>query len=82
MSEADIQLNISASDFKTNCLALMNEVKNKKQTIVITKHGVPVAKLVPADEITPSLFGWMQGTVIEQGDIIEPVRCRWETTSA
>lgn len=47
---------ISAADFKAHCLALMDEVKNKKQTFVITKHGVPVAKLVAIDETPPSLY--------------------------
>jgi antitoxin (DNA-binding transcriptional repressor) of toxin-antitoxin stability system len=32
--------------FKTNCLALMDEVQAKRETVAITKHGKPVAKLV------------------------------------
>ena len=28
--------------------------------------------------IFPSLFGWMKGTVIEQGNIIDPIDCIWE----
>ncbi len=72
---------ISAGEFKTHCLALMDDVKNKRQTIIITKRGIPVAKLMPTDEVTPSLFGWMKGTVIEQGNIIEPIECIWEATN-
>ncbi len=69
MSEKNTKETISAGDFKTHCLALMDNVKNKRQTIVITKRGIPVAKLMPADEISPSLFGWMKDTVVEQGSI-------------
>ena len=41
---------MAAGSFKTNCLAIMDEVQAKRETIVITKHGKPVAKLVP---VTP-----------------------------
>ncbi len=68
---------ISAGDFKAHCLALMDTVKNKRQTIVITKRGIPVAKLMPTDDVSPSIFGWMRDTVVEQGNIIEPVECTW-----
>lgn len=38
---------IPAVAFKTNYLAIMDGVKAKREAIVITKHGQPVAKLVP-----------------------------------
>lgn len=82
MFEANTQLTISAGNFKTQCLALMDNVKNKRQTVVITKRGIPVAKLMPVDETTSSLFGWMEGTVIEQGNIIDPIECTWKADNA
>ena len=72
---------IPAGDFKTHCLALMDEVKNKRQAIVITKRGVPVAKLIPAEEVFPSLFGWMKDTVVEQGSILDPIDLEWEASN-
>jgi prevent-host-death family protein len=72
---------IPAGHFKTHCLALMDEVKNKGQTIVITKRGIPVAKLIPAAEVFPSLFGWMKDTVVEQGNILDPIDLEWESTN-
>jgi antitoxin (DNA-binding transcriptional repressor) of toxin-antitoxin stability system len=33
--------------FKTNCLAVLDEDKAKRVAVVITKHGMPVAMLVP-----------------------------------
>jgi prevent-host-death family protein len=36
--------------FKAQCLAVMDEVQAKRETVVITKHGKAVAKLIPADE--------------------------------
>jgi antitoxin (DNA-binding transcriptional repressor) of toxin-antitoxin stability system len=40
---------MAAGFFRTYCLAVMDEVLAKHKTVVITKHGRPVAKLVPVD---------------------------------
>ncbi|HET8984383.1 MAG TPA: type II toxin-antitoxin system Phd/YefM family antitoxin [Trueperaceae bacterium] len=45
MSEQTIQ----ASTFKATCLQLLDQVAATHQTVVITKHGKPVARLVPLD---------------------------------
>jgi prevent-host-death family protein len=39
-----------ASEFKARCLALLDQVAQSRVPVVITKHGRPVAKLVPLDE--------------------------------
>lgn len=69
---------VPASDFKAHCLQYMDTVQQKRKTIVITKHGVPVAKLVPYEEDIPELFGRMEGTGVICGDIIEPLDTEWE----
>jgi prevent-host-death family protein len=38
---------MAAGSFKANCLAIMDEVQAKHETVVISKYGKPVAKLVP-----------------------------------
>ena len=38
---------IKASEFKTKCLKLMDEVAESGEEIIITKNGKPVAKLTP-----------------------------------
>jgi prevent-host-death family protein len=38
---------VSAASFKTDCLRLMDEVAERRASIIITKRGKPVAKLVP-----------------------------------
>jgi prevent-host-death family protein len=43
-----------ASRFKERCLALLDLVAKTKVPIVVTKHGRPVAKVVPIDEPAPS----------------------------
>ena len=38
---------ISAGEFKAKCLKLMDIVEANHEEFVITKHGVPVAKMIP-----------------------------------
>jgi len=64
---------IPATEFKARCLKLMDRVKRTRETIVITKHGKVVARLVPPEEELPDLFGCMKGTVEILGDIISPL---------
>jgi prevent-host-death family protein len=52
MTETTVQ----ASTFKARCLALLDEVEATHATIVVTKHGRPVAKLVPLED-APSTVG-------------------------
>jgi len=42
---------VPASVFKARCLALLDEVATTHRSLVITKHGVPVARVVPIDSL-------------------------------
>lgn len=64
---------IPAGTFKTNCLALMDEVQTKREELLITKHGKPVAKLVPVQSDADDIFGFMVGKGRIVGDIVEPI---------
>lgn len=48
---------IQASAFKARCLALIDEVARTRTSIVVTKHGKPVARLVPLDDEPMSTLG-------------------------
>ena len=72
-------MEIAAGKFKAQCLQLMDQVKQNHEEIVITKHGRPVAKLVPVEEQHSSSFiGYMKGSVVVSGDIIAPAYKDWE----
>ena len=64
---------VAASDFKANCLRLMDEVAQHRRPIIITKRGKPVAKLVPVETETIDLFGRMAGRIKICSDIINPI---------
>jgi prevent-host-death family protein len=61
-----------AGSFKTNCLAIMDEVQAKHETVVITKHGKPVAKLVPVNTETDEIYNFLEGKGTVAGDVVSP----------
>jgi prevent-host-death family protein len=68
---------IAAGEFKAKCLSLLDEVNDSHETFVVTKRGVPVAKLSPISknyDHPPSLHG----SVLREKDIVEPIGDTWE----
>jgi prevent-host-death family protein len=63
---------IAAGEFKVHCLAIMDEVQTKRESVVITKRGKPVAKLVPVDKNASDFYGFLAGKDRIAGDIVVP----------
>ncbi|MBE7480962.1 MAG: type II toxin-antitoxin system Phd/YefM family antitoxin [Polyangiaceae bacterium] len=61
---------IAASEFKARCLGLLDEVRESGAEVVITKHGEPVARLVPMARARTSLRGAWRGVARVRGDIV------------
>ena len=72
---------IPAGAFKARCLAIMYEVQAKREAIVITKRGKPVAKLVPVEKEKDDIFGFMKGKLTVLGDVVSPIidPADWDT---
>ena len=64
---------VPAGEFKARCLRIMEEVRSKRLTVLITKKGRPVAKLVPADDDADEVFGRLRGILEIAGDVESPV---------
>ena len=64
---------MAAGTFKTNCLAVMDEVQAKHETVVITKRGKAVAKLVPVSTDTDEIYNFLGGKGAVTGDVVSPV---------
>jgi prevent-host-death family protein len=69
---------IQAGNFKAKCLQLMDEVNEKHINIIITKHGKPVAKLIPYEEHKSESFGCLKNTATIKQDIVGPIDVSWE----
>jgi len=63
---------MGAGAFKVHCLKVMDEVQKKRETIVITKHGKPVVKIVPADQNKDEIYGFLKGKGKITGDVVSP----------
>jgi len=64
---------MTASEFKARCLRVMEEVRTRRESVLITKKGRPVARLVPAEKPREDIFGCLKGIVQITGDIESPV---------
>jgi prevent-host-death family protein len=69
---------MKASEFKARCLALMDEIAESGEEIIITKHGKPVARLAPCEDKPITFFGRDRDGIVIHGDIIEPIDVEWE----
>lgn len=72
-----METTIGAGDFKAKCLQLLDDVAEHRESLVITKRGKPVAKLVPMPPDT-ELFGALAGSVLDEADIIAPIDAEWD----
>lgn len=68
---------IPAGEFKAKCLKLLDQVAETRETLVITKHGKPVAEVRPIPE-QGDFVGSMRGTGRILGDIISPIDVEWD----
>jgi len=65
---------VSISEFKAKCLALLEQVNKTKAPLRITRHGKPVAEVVPPTTVMDraAWIGSMKGRMEILGDIISP----------
>jgi prevent-host-death family protein len=65
---------VSISEFKAKCLAILEQVRKTKKPIRITRFGKPVAEVVPPSpgKERKNWLGSMKGRGMILGDIISP----------
>jgi len=73
---------MKASVFKAKCLALMDEINETGEEIIITKNGHPVSRLLPYRTKPSTLFGLHASGIHASDDLIEPVNESWDAVKA
>lgn len=65
---------IPISEFKAKCLALLEQVRKTKKPIRITRHGKPIAEVIPPSPVQDrsAWIGSLEGSMKFLGDIISP----------
>lgn len=72
---------MQAGKFKAKCLNAMETVRKTGKSLIITRRKIPIVRIVPIEQKEPiSLFGKMQGSVHEIGDIIKPINEDWNAS--
>lgn len=59
---------VGAAKFKEQCLSLLDHLD--PEGLVITKHGKPVAKLIPFERQSATLIGSLNGKITVHGDLL------------
>jgi prevent-host-death family protein len=74
---------IPAGEFKAKCLALLDEVAETGEELVVTKRGKPVARVAPLSAAKPKKKKFNRPSlahhVLWTGDILSPLDVEWET---
>ncbi len=69
---------IGAAKFKEQCLALLDHLD--ADGLVITKHGKPVARVIPFEQREADLIGSLRHKIKVTGDIYS-TGLRWEASA-
>jgi antitoxin (DNA-binding transcriptional repressor) of toxin-antitoxin stability system len=66
---------VAAAKFKEQCLSMLDHLE--PEGLVITKHGKPVARLLPIARASADLIGLLRGRIRVKGDIMS-TGVKWE----
>ena len=70
---------VGATEFKTHCLRLIEEVRTTGLPLTVTRRGVPVVTVLPAREQAER--GSLIGTILHQDEDILSTGEVWEAES-
>lgn len=73
-----MQKTIAVGEFKAKCLGLLERVRSKKEGLIITKRGKPIAQILPfspKEKKDPREV--LRGTLLFEKDIVSPLGEPW-----
>lgn len=79
MYAGHMTMTVPAGEFKAKCLALLDQVAQTGEEVVVTKRGKPVARLLPLEE-PPSVKGSVT-YLVDDDELIKPLPVRWDAES-
>lgn len=63
---------VGATEFKTHCLQLLDEVASGREEIVVLKRGKPVARILPFVAEGQAPQAGLAGSMVAADDLLEP----------
>jgi prevent-host-death family protein len=70
---------VPATKFKAQCLALLEEVRKTRQSLLVTRHGKPVVEIAPYVPQDGASVNPLKGSILFQDDLISPVGGKWDS---
>ena len=67
-SDTDV---MAVSEFKARCLEILEGLRTTGHELVVTKHGSPIARVVPVTSPRRPLRGLMKGEMEIVGDLVQ-----------
>ena len=65
---------IAVTKFKATCLAVLETVRKTRKPVRVTRHGHPIAEIVPAEPaVKKRVLGIMRDSGEIIGDIVGPI---------
>lgn len=66
---------VSISEFKAKCLAIVDRVNKTRKPVLITRRGKPLAEVIPAAPRKDNMdwIGSMKGKMEILGDLVSPI---------
>jgi prevent-host-death family protein len=61
---------VPATEFKAHCLALLEEVRETRQSLLVTRHGKPVVEISPYVPKDRGRVNPLKGSILFQDDLI------------
>jgi len=71
---------VPATEFKAHCLALLEEVRETRQHLLVTRHGKPVVEISPYVPKNTGAVNPLKGSIVFQGDLVSPLDERWDSS--
>jgi prevent-host-death family protein len=72
---------ITAAEFKAKCLRILDEVKETREPVIVTKRGQAVARVMPMPAPPKSLYGIAKGEITWLSEDIYSTGEVWEADS-
>jgi prevent-host-death family protein len=72
---------IPIGEFKTHCYQILDQAQKQGQSVIVTRKGKPIAKILPLDsqiEEDDCFFDSLKDSVSINGDIISSVDVKWK----
>lgn len=69
---------VSATEFKSRCLALIDEVQRTGHRLLITRHGKPVVEIGPSKPASSMHSNPLRDSILYQDDLLSPIAQTWD----